>query len=348
MKKINLLTIVCIILFSTSFYTVSNAEDTPSDWSKEILDEIFKSKILDEKLNSKFRQNVTRKEFAYLSVVLLEKISGEKLTKSKEVFKDSDDEFVLKARNHNLIKGYEDGSFRPDKNINRAEVCKLFINVLRESNNHIEKEDFKLFNDDLEIPIWAKADVYAARDLSIVEGRGDNLFDAGAFTTREEALVMFNRVYKKFVRPSAEFYKKSISEGDKAPNFTLSDINGKEYSLSDFKGKPVLIFFGTSWDPSSLQMYEIFDEILQDEKTNLEIININATKKDREESVKEMIETGNHKFLVLLDKDLKTAVKYGTRRVPFSYFVDKKGIIAKIEVSAYSMDELKAYLKLLK
>jgi thioredoxin-dependent peroxiredoxin len=34
-----------------------------------------------------------------------------------------------------------------------------------------------------------------------------------------------------------------LKPGDKAPDFTLTSDEGKEISLSDFKGKRVLIFF---------------------------------------------------------------------------------------------------------
>ena len=34
-----------------------------------------------------------------------------------------------------------------------------------------------------------------------------------------------------------------------APEFRLSDLNGKEVSLSDFKGQAVLLDFSTTWCP---------------------------------------------------------------------------------------------------
>tara|TARA_Y100000994_G_scaffold238851_1_gene231844 strand:- start:53 stop:187 length:135 start_codon:yes stop_codon:yes gene_type:complete len=34
-----------------------------------------------------------------------------------------------------------------------------------------------------------------------------------------------------------------LNIGDKAPNFTLPDANGKSVSLSDFKGKKVILWF---------------------------------------------------------------------------------------------------------
>ncbi len=35
----------------------------------------------------------------------------------------------------------------------------------------------------------------------------------------------------------------TLKEGDKAPNFTAKDQNGKTVSLSDFKGKNVILYF---------------------------------------------------------------------------------------------------------
>jgi peroxiredoxin Q/BCP len=34
-----------------------------------------------------------------------------------------------------------------------------------------------------------------------------------------------------------------LAEGSKAPDFTLSDQNGNDVSLSDFKGKKVVLWF---------------------------------------------------------------------------------------------------------
>ena len=35
----------------------------------------------------------------------------------------------------------------------------------------------------------------------------------------------------------------AITEGKKAPDFTLPDANGRDVSLKDYKGRSVLIFF---------------------------------------------------------------------------------------------------------
>ena len=37
--------------------------------------------------------------------------------------------------------------------------------------------------------------------------------------------------------------KKMLNIGDRAPDFTLKDKNGKDVTLSDFKGKRVVLYF---------------------------------------------------------------------------------------------------------
>ena len=40
-----------------------------------------------------------------------------------------------------------------------------------------------------------------------------------------------------------------LAPGTQAPDFTLKDIDGKEVSISDFKGKTVVLVFWASWCP---------------------------------------------------------------------------------------------------
>lgn len=46
----------------------------------------------------------------------------------------------------------------------------------------------------------------------------------------------------------AVFQQSAVAaKGDKAPDFSLKDINGKECKLSDYKGKVVVINFFATW-----------------------------------------------------------------------------------------------------
>ena len=38
-----------------------------------------------------------------------------------------------------------------------------------------------------------------------------------------------------------------VSVGDPAPDFTLPDLDGQQVSLSDYRGKRVVLFMWASW-----------------------------------------------------------------------------------------------------
>jgi len=90
-----------------------------------------------------------------------------------------------------IVRGYEDGSFRPDEPITRAEMAVMIAHALKLPIGEDAATDFA---DDGAIPQWAKGAVKALRDLGIVRGRGDNAFAPNDMSTREEAVVMLLRM----------------------------------------------------------------------------------------------------------------------------------------------------------
>ena len=49
------------------------------------------------------------------------------------------------------------------------------------------------------------------------------------------------------IEKTADLGSEMVNQGEKAPNFTLPDINGKQHSLADFKGKKILLITWASW-----------------------------------------------------------------------------------------------------
>ena len=87
---------------------------------------------------------------------------------------------------YEIISGYEDGTFRPYNNITRAEFCKLI--VCATMNDYIEEYE-KAFVD-VEDGFWAESYIYAARELGIVNGVTETIFDPQSNITNEQAVKM--------------------------------------------------------------------------------------------------------------------------------------------------------------
>ncbi|ACK41709.1 MULTISPECIES: thioredoxin-dependent thiol peroxidase [Dictyoglomus] len=96
----------------------------------------------------------------------------------------------------------------------------------------------------------------------------------------------------------------------KAPDFTLPDQNGKEVSLSDYKGKWVVLYFypkdmTSGCTKEAVSFSEKIDEF---KKRNSVVIGIS---KDTVESHKKFAEKYNLEIILLSDKDAKVIKEYG-------------------------------------
>lgn len=87
---------------------------------------------------------------------------------------------------YSIINGYEDGTFRPDNNITRAEFCKLIICATMNDYISTYETSFK----DVSEEFWGKKYIYAAKTLGIVNGTTENTFDPEANITNEQAIKM--------------------------------------------------------------------------------------------------------------------------------------------------------------
>ena len=96
-----------------------------------------------------------------------------------------------------IIGGYPDGSFRPEGNITRAEMCSLLMKTKEPKNERTEEpknertEELK-FNDVPETH-WAAAFIAQAAAAGIVKGYEDGSFKPGGNITRAEGIAMVAR-----------------------------------------------------------------------------------------------------------------------------------------------------------
>ena len=114
--------------------------------------------------------------------------------------------------------------------------------------------------------------------------------------------------------------------GMQAEDFQLADLDGKSQSLSQYRGKIVLVNFWATWcKPCTTEMpaMQTIHDKLRDK--GFVVLAINELEDDAK--VREHIKQYGHTFPVLMDRDNKVANQFGVLGLPVSVFIDEKGVV---------------------
>ncbi|MCK4666141.1 TonB family protein [Candidatus Dependentiae bacterium] len=141
--------------------------------------------------------------------------------------------------------------------------------------------------------------------------------------------------------------------GKPAPDFELTDINGKVWKLSDLKGKVVVMDFWATWcAPCVKEMKELIP-ILEKYKNRDDFIflTINSENLKKEDYDKFIKKLGVNDFPTLLDTGNKVNSAYGINAIPALVVIDKEGKVAShiVGYSPFGLNNLEKEIdKLLK
>lgn len=127
--------------------------------------------------------------------------------------------------------------------------------------------------------------------------------------------------------------------GQPAPEFKLNDINGKSVSLSQFKGKPVLLTFWVSGSPDCQRempvIQQIFDKWQSQGLVVLSIDILNSRPDETQANLEHFMSTNNYSFPVLLDAQQVATIQYHVGDTPTNVLIDKDGFIREITPGPY-------------
>jgi peroxiredoxin len=127
-----------------------------------------------------------------------------------------------------------------------------------------------------------------------------------------------------------------VPVGSPAPDFTLPGIDGKTYTLSEQKGKVVVLEFIATWCPHCQNDAPMMNQLDAAYKgKGVQIFGINATPRghDNKSSAKTsdlrwFHDTFGVTFPLLFDQQLKSAQDYGVIFYPAIYIVDQQGKVS--------------------
>jgi cytochrome c-type biogenesis protein len=140
-----------------------------------------------------------------------------------------------------------------------------------------------------------------------------------------------------------------VQVGKPAPDFTLTDVDGRYYSLSALKGKPVLINFWATWCvPCRDELPLIRDEYLAHRADGLQVVAINFGN-ESPETIRRFWKSMNLEPPPVLDPYGKGSDAYGvtlkSSGIPVSVLVDRDGTVSGYEPFPLTKDYLDPALK---
>ena len=112
--------------------------------------------------------------------------------------------------------------------------------------------------------------------------------------------------------------------GMPAEDFRLADLEGKSQSLSQYRGKIVLVNFWATWcKPCTTEMPAM--QAMYDKLRDKSFVVLAVNELEDDAKVREHIKQYGHTFPVLMDRDNKVANQFGVFGLPVSVFIDKEG-----------------------
>ena len=112
--------------------------------------------------------------------------------------------------------------------------------------------------------------------------------------------------------------------GTSAEDFRLTDLDGKSQSLSQYRGKIVLVNFWATWcKPCTTEMPAM--QATYDKLRDKGFVVLAVNELEDDAKVREHIKQYGHTFPVLMDRDNKVANQFGVFGLPVSVFIDQEG-----------------------
>jgi peroxiredoxin len=140
---------------------------------------------------------------------------------------------------------------------------------------------------------------------------------------------------------------KVLEVGDKAPDFTLESIDGKSMSLSDFRGKTVVLYVWATTCKTCLETEMPHLQILYDSWPNDETVVLAINDFNELKTVQDEVKSRGFTFNFLLDPEHKIREQYccGTG-YPLIIIITPDGIYEKKNIGGFqSQQEMESWFE---
>lgn len=132
--------------------------------------------------------------------------------------------------------------------------------------------------------------------------------------------------------------------GSPAPDFELTDLDGKQHSLSQYRGDVVLLNFWATWcEPCRVEMPAIDKRFQELHDKGFIVLGIDFDEPAAD--VRAFRDQVKVTFPLLLDPGGKVQALYRILGYPTSFFVDRQGVVRIVHIGIMDDSQIDQYLK---
>lgn len=139
--------------------------------------------------------------------------------------------------------------------------------------------------------------------------------------------------------------EEGIEPGQLAPDFTLTNLEGKEVSLSDYRDQYVMLSFWTTWCSNCLAELPYLEDLQTNYPDQVQVLAVNYG--ENQSTINEfMTDMEFEDFMVLLDENQALGREYLVRGVPTNLFIDQDGKVINRVVGYMEYEDILAQFDL--
>ena len=134
--------------------------------------------------------------------------------------------------------------------------------------------------------------------------------------------------------------------GKKAPDFSLVSFDGQEFSLSELRGKVIVLNFWASWCKPCEQEAVDLENAWQNYKDREDIVFLGVAWTDTEDKSLSYLERFGITYPNGPDLGTRISQAYRITGVPETYIIDRSGNLAYVKLSPFvSVDEIRTAIE---
>jgi peroxiredoxin len=138
--------------------------------------------------------------------------------------------------------------------------------------------------------------------------------------------------------------KDIVSVGDLAPNFVLTDLEGREVELAELKGKGVFLnFWATVCPPCRDEMPYMENSYQQYKDQGIVVLAVNFDEAPL--AIDRFVQRYGLSFPILLDKGLQVSQVYGVRELPATFLIDENGVVIERRIGGMTEQMVENYVQ---